>query len=292
MSTYGGSKVKETASSLFSMSDTTIAGPIGIFDSGYGGLTVFKEIHKQLPEYDYIYLGDNARVPYGTRSFETVYEFTKECVFKLFDLGCNLVILACNTASAKALRSIQQNDLPPGKKVLGVIRPTSEIVDQFTKSNKVGILATQGTVNSESYVIEINKFHPQIDVFQHACPFWVPLVENNELQSEGAHYFVQQDIEELLALSPNIDTILLACTHYPLLLPIIEKYVPEGINIISQGKLVADSLVDYLQRHPEVEAQCSKGSKLQFFSTDDANDFNEKAEIFFGKRIASQTIKV
>lgn len=274
------------------MNDKKQAGPIGIFDSGYGGLTVFKEIYKQLGEYDYIYLGDNARVPYGTRSFETVYEFTKECVFKLFDLGCNLVILACNTASAKALRTIQQNDLPPGKKVLGVIRPTSEIVDQFTKSNKVGILATQGTVNSESYVIEINKFHPEIEVFQQACPFWVPLVENNELESEGAHYFVQQDIEELLAQSKDIDTILLACTHYPLLLPIIEKYVPEGIRIISQGKLVADSLVDYLKRHPEVEEQCSKGGNLQFFTTDDASDFNQKANIFFGKSIESQSIKV
>ncbi len=267
-------------------------GPIGIFDSGYGGLTVFKEIIKVLPDYDYIYLGDNARVPYGTRSFETVYEFTKQCVFKLFDLGCNLVILACNTASAKALRTIQQQDLPPGKKVLGVIRPTSEIIDQFTKSNKVGILATQGTVNSESYVIEINKFHPEIEVFQHACPFWVPLVENNELHSEGADFFVQQDIQELLTLSPDIDTVLLACTHYPLLIPIIKKYIPSHINIISQGKLVADSLQDYLKRHPEVEEVCSKNKNLQFFTTDDPLDFNEKAEIFFGSKIDSNFIKV
>ncbi len=268
------------------------AGPIGIFDSGYGGLTVFKEIYKALPQYDYTYLGDNARVPYGTRSFETVYEFTKQCVFKLFDEGCNLVILACNTASAKALRSIQQNDLPPGKKVLGVIRPTSEVVDQFTNTNKVGILATQGTVNSGSYVIEINKFHPEIEVFQHACPLWVPIVENNEMDSEGSQFFVQEDLKELLAMSPDMDTILLACTHYPLLLPIIEKFVPKGINIISQGELVAESLVDYLKRHPEVEEKCSKAGELKFYTTDDPLDFNMKAELFFGRKIESEVIKV
>ncbi len=268
------------------------AGPIGIFDSGYGGLTVFKEIYKALPQYDYTYLGDNARVPYGTRSFETVYEFTKQCVFKLFDEGCNLVILACNTASAKALRSIQQNDLPPGKKVLGVIRPTSEVVDQFTNTNKVGILATQGTVNSGSYVIEINKFHPEIEVFQHACPLWVPIVENNEMDSEGSQFFVQEDLKELLAMSPDMDTILLACTHYPLLLPIIEKFVPKGINIISQGELVAESLVDYLKRHPEVEEKCSKSGVLKFYTTDDPLDFNLKAELFFGRKIESEVIKV
>ncbi|MEI5984134.1 MULTISPECIES: glutamate racemase [Sphingobacterium] len=268
------------------------AGPIGIFDSGYGGLTVFKEIYKALPKYDYIYLGDNARVPYGTRSFETVYEFTKQCVFKLFDEGCNLVILACNTASAKALRSIQQNDLPPGKKVLGVIRPTSEVVDQFTNTNKVGILATQGTVNSGSYVIEINKFHPEIEVFQHACPLWVPIVENNEMDSEGSQFFVQEDLKELLAMSPDMDTILLACTHYPLLLPIIEQFVPKGINIISQGELVAESLVDYLKRHPEVDEKCSKSGELKFYTTDDPVDFNLKAELFFGRKIESEVIKV
>lgn len=274
------------------MSSQNNAGPIGIFDSGYGGLTVFKEIYKYLSQYDYIYLGDNARVPYGTRSFETVYEYTKECVFKLFELGCNLVILACNTASAKALRTIQQNDLPEGKKVLGVIRPTSEVINQFTKTNKVGILATQGTVNSESYVIEINKFHPEIEVFQHACPFWVPLVENNELDSVGANFFVQQDIQQLLSVSPDMDTILLACTHYPLLLPLINKYVPQHIKIISQGQLVAESLNDYLHRHPEVEVKCSKNQHLQFYTTDDPLDFEQKAEIFFGKKISSSFIKV
>jgi len=267
-------------------------GPIGIFDSGYGGLTVFKEIHKALPRYDYIYLGDNARVPYGTRSFETVYEFTRECVFKLFELGCNLVILACNTASAKALRTIQQNDLPEGKKVLGVIRPTTESINQYTQTKQIGILATQGTVLSNSYKIEINKFHPDIKVFQHACPFWVPLVENNEIQSAGAHYFVKNDIEQLLAQSPQIDTIVLACTHYPLLLPIIEQYVPQGIQVIAQGELVANSLVGYLQRHPEVETQCSKTGSLQFYTTDDPNDFEEKAEIFFNSKISAGHIKI
>ena len=267
-------------------------GPIGIFDSGYGGLTVFKEIHKKLPQYDYIYLGDNARVPYGTRSFETVYEFTKECVFKLFDLGCNLVILACNTASAKALRTIQQNDLPEGKKVLGVIRPTTESINDYTKSNTVGILATQGTVLSQSYLIEIKKFHPEINVFQHACPFWVPLVENNEINSDGAHYFIQKDINELLSQSPAIDTIVLACTHYPILYPIIRKYTPAHIQILAQGELVANSLSEYLIRHPEVEEDCSKNGQLAFYTTDDANDFSEKAFIFFGKNLEAKSIKV
>lgn len=267
-------------------------GPIGIFDSGYGGLTVFKEIYKKLPQYDYIYLGDNARVPYGTRSFETVYEFTKECVFKLFDLGCNLVILACNTASAKALRTIQQNDLPEGKKVLGVIRPTTESIHQYTKTNNVGILATQGTVLSQSYLIEIEKFNPEIRVFQHACPFWVPLVENNEINSEGAHYFIQKDVNELLSKSSDIDTIVLACTHYPLLYPIIRRYTPSHIRILAQGELVAASLAEYLGRHAEVEELCSKEGILKFYTTDDAQDFADKANIFFGKKISAETIKV
>ena len=269
-----------------------IQGPIGIFDSGYGGLTVFKEIHKKLPTYDYIYLGDNARVPYGTRSFETVYDFTKECVFKLFDLGCNIIILACNTASAKALRSIQQNDLPIGKKVLGVIRPTTEAIHLYTQSNAIGILATQGTVLSESYLIEIKKFHPEIEVFQHACPFWVPLVENNEINSEGAHYFIQKDIKELLDQSPKIDTIVLACTHYPLLYPIIRKYTPEHIQILAQGELVAESLKDYLFRHPEVENACSKNGNIEFYTTDNEMEFSEKAKIFFGSEIQAKNIKV
>jgi len=267
-------------------------GPIGIFDSGYGGLSVFKEIKKKLPQYDYIYLGDNARIPYGTRSFETVYEFTKQCVFKLFDLGCNLVILACNTASAKALRSIQQNDLPPGKKVLGVIRPTTEIVKQFTKTNNVGILATTGTVKSESYKIEINKFYPEIEVFQHDCPFWVPLVENNEIETDGAKYFVEKDIHQLLKQSSDIDTIVLACTHYPLLLPVIKQFVPDHINIISQGPLVANSLKRYLDVHYDMELKSSKNGTMQFYTTDDPLDFESKAEIFFGQKINAKHIKV
>jgi glutamate racemase len=267
-------------------------GPIGIFDSGYGGLTVFKEIQERLPQYDYIYLGDNARVPYGTRSFETVYAFTKECVFKLFDLGCNLVILACNTASAKALRSLQQNDLPKGKKILGVIRPTTESINQYTTSKHIGILATTGTVLSESYTIEINKFFPDIQVHQHACPMWVPLIENNTMSTPGASYFVQKDIESLLAKSPNIDTIVLACTHYPLLLPIIEQFVPKHISVLTQGKMVAASLDDYLSRHSEVDATCSKHGKTLFYTTDDAATFEEKATLFFGKQITASHISV
>lgn len=267
-------------------------GAIGIFDSGFGGLTIFKEIHALLPSYDYIYLGDNARVPYGNRSFETVYQYTKECVFKLFDMGCNLVILACNTASAKALRTIQQHDLPPGKKVLGVIRPTTEIIDKYTNSKKVGILATQGTVLSGSYEIEINKFHPEIKVYQQACPFWVPLVENNDLNSPGAHYFVEKEIRRLLNQSEGIDTILLACTHYPLLLPVIHMHTPDHIKIISQGELVAKSLQNYLKKHPEVEEKCNKNEKISFYTTDDPEDFDHKAKVFFNRPVHSDQIHV
>ncbi|GHE23158.1 glutamate racemase [Sphingobacterium griseoflavum] len=267
-------------------------GPIGIFDSGFGGLTIFREIKNSLPKYDYIYLGDNARVPYGTRSFETVYEFTKECVFKLFDLGCNLVILACNTASAKALRSIQQNDLPAGKKVLGVIRPTTESIDRFTRSNEVGVLATTGTVLSESYKIEINKFHPDIAVYQHACPLWVPLVENNEIDTPATDYLVQKDIAQLLGQSPQIDTLILACTHYPLLLPVIRKHVPPHIQILAQGKLIAASLTDYLQRHQEVSKYCAKNQQTTFYTTDDPTDFEQKAKVFFGEEIRAKHMRV
>ncbi|KGE13605.1 glutamate racemase [Sphingobacterium deserti] len=267
-------------------------GPIGIFDSGFGGLTVFREIKDHLPQYDYIYLGDNARVPYGTRSFETVYEFTKECVFKLFELGCNLVILACNTASAKALRSIQQNDLPAGRKVLGVIRPTTESIHRFTATKEVGVLATPGTVLSESYKIEINKFHPDIKVYQQACPLWVPLVENNEIDTPAADYLVQKDIDQLLAQSPNIDTLILACTHYPLLLPVIKKYVPAHIHVLPQGKLIAESLGDYLQRHQEVEMLCSRHGGMTFYTTDDNADFEQKANIFFKEHVQATHIRV
>lgn len=274
------------------MAQNSSPGPIGIFDSGFGGLTVFREIKNQLPEYEYLYLGDNARVPYGTRSFQTVYEFTKECVFALFERGCNLVILACNTASAKALRTIQQQDLPPGKKVLGVIRPTTEIINTYTTSNEVGILATQGTVLSESYKIEIQKFYPEIVVYQQACPFWVPLVENNEINSSGADYFIEKDINALLSQSANIDTLVLACTHYPLLLPIIKQHVPAGIHILTQGDIVAKSLKSYLQRHPEVEQACRKSDTMAFLTTDNAADFDAKAEIFFQEKVLSTKISV
>lgn len=264
--------------------------PIGIFDSGYGGLTILKSILNKLPAYDYIYLGDNARTPYGTRSFETVYQYTLECVKWLFAQGCPLIVLACNTASAKALRSIQQKDLPhisPSNRVLGVIRPTTEKIGTLTKTKQVGILATKGTVLSESYVIEAKKFFPDVQVFQHACPMWVPLVENNEYDSPGADYFVQKDIYQLLSLSENMDTILLACTHYPLLADKIKKYLPETVNLVSQGDIVSESLADYLIRHPEIESRCSKNASLTFFTTDAPGDFDAHAGIFFGKCIQS-----
>ncbi|HEX4375465.1 MAG TPA: glutamate racemase, partial [Puia sp.] len=232
------------------------AKPIGVFDSGYGGLTVLKELEKKLPGYDFIYLGDNARAPYGNRSFESVYAYTLECVKWFFDNGSPLVVLACNTASAKALRTIQQNDLPkmnPDNRVLGVIRPTTEVIGNFTKTNNIGILATNGTVRSDSYKIEIEKFFPDLNVFQQACPMWVPLIENNEHNSAGADYFVKEGIDTLMSQSKNIDTILLGCTHYPLLINKIRQYVSPEIQIISQGKIVADSLADYLKRHPEID---------------------------------------
>lgn len=269
------------------------AGPVGVFDSGYGGLTVLKEIVQKLPQYDYIYLGDNSRAPYGNRSFETVYHYTLQCVKWLFSKGCPLVILACNTASAKALRTIQQHDLPyldASKRVLGVIRPTSEIIGKFTKNNKVGILATKGTVQSQSYVIEIHKFFPSVHVEQEACPMWVPLVENKEHEGNGANYFVKKNIGELLRKDRDIDTILLACTHYPLLKKKIEEYVPVDVNIISQGEIVADSLVDYLTRHPEMERRLSRYTHRDFYTTDDTISFDEHAETFFGERVHSKHI--
>lgn len=264
--------------------------PIGIFDSGYGGLTVLKEIEKALPAYDFIYLGDNARTPYGTRSFETVYEYTLQCVKWLFQQGCPLIILACNTASAKALRTVQQKDLPKlggEKRVLGVIRPTAEIIGNHTSAKEIGILATKGTVQSGSYLIEIEKFFPGLKVVQQACPMWVPLVENNEHETEGADYFIKKDIAKLLEKSPHIDTILLACTHYPLLIKKIKKYLPTGIKIISQGEIVAKSLQKYLERHPEIDSKCSKNGRLQFYTTDSTLDFDKHSEIFFGKRASS-----
>ncbi len=265
-------------------------GSIGVFDSGYGGLTVLKEITARLPQYDYIYLGDNARAPYGPRSFDTVYQYTLQCVEWFFKQGCPLVILACNTASAKALRTIQQNDLPkidPAKRVLGVIRPTSEIIGQFTKNKSVGILGTTGTVQSQSYLIEIEKFFPEIKVYQEACPMWVSLVENNEHNSSGADYFIEKHVKNLLVQSKDIDTILLACTHYPLLTEKIKQFIPQGCNIISQGEIVANSLADYLSRHPEIEIKCEKNSHLSFYTTDAAKDFDAKAAIFYGQPLRS-----
>ena len=267
------------------------ASPIGVFDSGYGGLTVLKEIVKDLPQYDYIYLGDNARTPYGTRSFETVYEYTLECVRHLFEMGCRLVVLACNTASAKALRTIQQHDLPgidASRRVLGVIRPTTEIIGKISRTGNVGILGTKGTVTSGSYPIEIEKFFPELKVYQQACPLWVPLVENNEYEGDGADYFIKKDIAELLKQSPAIDTILLACTHYPLLINKIRQFTPPGITILSQGEIVAASLKDYLERHPEIEAVCSKNGKRIFYTTDSTEDFDQHASVFFGEQVESR----
>ncbi|MBL7701683.1 MAG: glutamate racemase [Ferruginibacter sp.] len=269
--------------------------PIGIFDSGYGGLTVLKEITAKLPQYDYLYLGDNARSPYGTRSFETVYEYTLECVKWLFEQGCPLVILACNTASAKALRSIQQNDLQKidaEKRVLGVIRPTTEIIGQYTKTGNVGILATNGTVISNSYPIEIEKFYPDVAVFQEPCPMWVPLVENNEYTSPGADYFIKKNIDNLLTKAEGIDTVLLACTHYPLLMEKIKKAMPEGVTVLSQGEIVAGSLVEYLHKHPEIDGKCTKSGQISFYTTDSTDDFDNHAAVFYGKPVKSQHLSL
>ena len=265
-------------------------GPIGVFDSGYGGLTVLKEITAMLPQYDYIYLGDNARSPYGSRSFDTVYHYTLQCVEWFFKQGCPLVILACNTASAKALRTIQQNDLPkidPAKRVLGVIRPTSEVIGKFTKTGSIGILGTSGTVQSQSYPIEIEKFFPGTKVYQQACPLWVPLVENNEHNSAGADYFIEKNIRQLQSQSKDIDTILLACTHYPLLMEKIKNLVPDSTVILSQGNIVANSLAGYLQRHATIADNCTTNGGVSFFTTDAPEDFDNKAAIFYGKPVKS-----
>jgi glutamate racemase len=269
------------------------AHPIGVFDSGYGGLTVFRSIASLLPQYDYVYLGDNARAPYGNRSFDTVHQYTLECVEWFFKMGCPLVILACNTASAKALRTIQQNDLPriaPDRRVLGVIRPTAEVIGKYTHTNSVGVLGTRGTVDSGSYEIEINKFFPEIKVHQQACPMWVPLVEYGEYRSDGADYYVQKYLDELLSRAPDIDTILLACTHYPLLIDKIKKYLPHGINIVSQGPIVADSLADYLDRHNEIESKLTRAANMRFYTTDDTTDFDNHATNFFGEKVRSEFV--
>ena len=273
----------------------SIKKPIGVFDSGFGGLTVLKEIVKQLPNYDYLYLGDNARAPYGSRSFETVYEYTLECVKQLFAMDCELVILACNTASAKALRNIQQHDLPkiaPEKRVLGVIRPTTEVVGKLSKTGHVGVLGTTGTITSNSYPIEIEKFYPNITVHQEACHMWVPIVENNEIESEAADLFIQKNLSNLLAKDKNIDTIILGCTHYPLLIRKIKKHLPSNIILVSQGEIVAEGLADYLKRHPEMEERCSKGKSIEFYTTDSPENFDKAASMFYGKEVRSKHLEL
>lgn len=268
-------------------------GKIGVFDSGYGGLTVLRSIVDQLPQYDYLYLGDNARAPYGNRSFETVYQYTLEAVEWLFNQGCELVVLACNTASAKALRQIQQKDLPlrkDNKRVLGVIRPTTENIGHYTTSQHVGIMGTLGTVKSNSYPIEIEKFFPHVTVTQEACPMWVYLVEHNHLEGEGADYFVQQNVDRILEKDPLIDTLLLACTHYPLLEKTIRKFLPARVQLVAQGRIVADRLADYLMRHEEIREKLSETANQEFATTDESSVFDQQATLFFGADITSKHV--
>ena len=262
--------------------------PIGVFDSGYGGLTILKELKQTLPQYDYLYLGDNARAPYGPRSYDTVYQYTLEAVNWFFNQGCSLVILACNTASAKALRTIQQKDLPkmaPDKRVLGVIRPTTEILGNFSTTHQVGILGTLGTIQSDSYPIELAKFFPDLKVFQQACPLWVPLIENGEQDKPGADYFVKSYLDQLFSQSADIDTLLLACTHYPLLADKIRAYMPKGVNVVTQGVIVAKSLAKYLESHPDLAQKCSQSGQLSFYTTDNPQAFELQASTFFGQKI-------
>jgi len=269
--------------------------PIGIFDSGVGGLTVMKDIIHELPSYDYLYLGDSARTPYGNRSYESIYRFTLQCVEYLFSQGCHLIILACNTASAKALRTIQQRDLPriaPKKRVLGVIRPTAEVIGLHSNTGHVGVLGTTGTVQSGSYEIEIKQQFPELAVYQQACPMWVPLVENSEHNKPGADYFVKKYLDQIHRQSEEIDTLLLACTHYPLLIPKIRDMISSDISIISQGPIVATSLQDYLQRHPEIDKNCSKNGNRRFLTTDAPELFNHHATTFFGQEVTSEFIEV
>ena len=268
-------------------------GPIGVFDSGYGGLTILHGIRQLLPEYDYLYLGDNARAPYGPRSFDVVYEFTRQAVQRLFEMGCHLVILGCNTASAKALRSIQQNDLPqwdPDRRVLGVIRPTAEVIGSLTQTRHVGVLATEGTIKSESYNLEIQKLWPDITVSGVACPFWVPLVEYNEADSPGADYFVKKRIDQIMRLDPQIDALILGCTHYPLLMPKILKYLPAGVRVVPQGEYVADSLKDYFRRNTALERKCSKGHTVRYLTTENPDKFKEQAQIFLHEPVEVENI--
>jgi glutamate racemase len=275
------------------MKRSQASGPIGIFDSGYGGLTIYDKIRRLLPEYDYIYVGDNARSPYGTRSFEVVYQFTRQAVVRLFKERCPLVILACNTASAKALRTIQQKDLPsidPSRRVLGIIRPTVEIIDSLSRSKHVGILATTGTISSGSYTMEIRKLFPHLTVTGEACPMWVPLVENNEFDSPGADYFVRKHVDQILANDPAIDLLVLGCTHYPLLMNTIRKNLPEGITLFSQGDRVAESLKDYLARHPELEEQLTKKGSRRFLTTESTGKFSETASLFLSHPVEVEQI--
>ena len=268
---------------------------IGIFDSGYGGLTVLKSIREQLPNYDYIYLGDNARSPYGTRSFEVVYQYTLEAVKYLFSLDCQLIVLACNTASAKALRTIQQNDLPnlfPDRRVLGVLRPTTEEIGNYTQSGFVGVLGTAGTVRSNSYPIEIEKFFPSVKVTQQSCPMWVPLVENNSFLEKGGQYFIEKYIDEILTKQPAIDTLILACTHYPLLKESILKCIPNGVKVVDQGSLVAKKLQDYLQRHNEIDNKLSKNNDLKILTTEKAEKFDQHLNLFYNNLVKSSTVSL
>lgn len=268
-------------------------GPIGVFDSGYGGLTILDSIRQRMPQYDYVYLGDNARAPYGIRSFDVVYEFTLQAVKKLFELGCPFVILGCNTASAKALRTIQQEYLPkyaPDRRVLGVIRPTAEVVGDISKTRHIGVLATTGTIKSESYTMEISKLHPDCAVTGLACPMWVPLVENGEHDKPGADYFVRERIDTLLSLDPEIDTIILGCTHYPLLLDKISRYCPQGITLIPQGKYIAESLEDYLGRHADMEQSITRGGACRYFTTESASEFRNSASLFLRENIEAERI--
>lgn len=272
-----------------------IPGPIGVFDSGYGGLTILDEFLKDFPDNDFIYLGDNARTPYGTRSFDMVYQYTRESVLRLFDMGVHLVILACNTASAKALRTLQKNDLPlydPDRRVLGVVRPSVEKTGEISRNMHVGIVGTTGTIQSRSYPLEIEKLYPGAVVAQQACPMWVPLVENGESLSEGAHYFVKRDLQRLFEQDSQIDTLILGCTHYPLLLPHIENSIPRGVQIMSQGKIVSGSLKDYLHRHPEMNAKCSQNGTCLFFTTEDAEKFNEASAVFLDQPVKSVRLKL
>ena len=263
-------------------------GPIGVFDSGYGGLTILHGIRQLLPEYDYLYLGDNARAPYGSRPFDVVYQFTRQAVMKLFESGCQLVILGCNTASAKALRSIQQNDLPkldPQRRVLGAIRPTAEVIGKLTHSRHVGVLATEGTIKSHSYKLEIQKLWDDVTVTGIPCPLWVPIIENNEADTPGADYFVKKRIDLILERDPQIDTLILGCTHYPILMPKIRKHVPENVQIVAQGEYVAKSLQDYLRRHPDMEQRCTKHGTVRYLTTENPEKFKENAQIFIHEEV-------